>query len=145
MKDIKFRLYNKHDKKMYLFDPRWGNYYHGDGWVGAIPFEDEKVTYAPSNRIQLEPESCEWMQYVGLKDKNDKEIYEGDIVNLLPEGYIKIPAEVQITTRGIIFFRHDTRAGIYGADWCEFNAELSNAPIIGNIYENPELLKEVQG
>ena len=74
MREIKFRLYSKYYKKMFLFDPRWGNYSHGDGWIGAIPIEDNRVRYAPSNRQQLEPEGCEWMQFTGLLDKQGKEI-----------------------------------------------------------------------
>jgi len=80
------------------------------------------------------------MQFTGLLDENGREIYEGDIVNLLPRGYASIPAEVQITTRGVIFYRHDVQRGIYGANWCDYDTQGNNVIIIGNIYEHGHLL-----
>jgi hypothetical protein len=40
MRELKFKLFNKYDKKMYIYDPRWGNYGHGNGWVGGVLCED---------------------------------------------------------------------------------------------------------
>lgn len=133
MREIKFQLYNKKDKKMYLFDPRWGNYYHGDGWVGAIPIEEERVRYAPPNRVQLEPESCEWRQFTGLLDKNGQEIYEGDIVICFATGNSPAVVECNAPDGG---YNLRGRDGEYIEIF--YNEGLK---VIGNIYENPELLK----
>lgn len=67
------------------------------------------------------------MQYTGLKDKNGKEIYEGDIVRDL-EGTI-----------GVVEFKHGKFQALDDAKWdnLEFPDE---SEIIGNIYEDPNLL-----
>jgi len=81
------------------------------------------------------------MQYTGLKDINDKEIFEGDIVSF---------DDCTSTESG-----YCERGCIGVVEWCNETAsfEVSNrlsaesyevldeCVIIGNIYENPELLK----
>jgi uncharacterized phage protein (TIGR01671 family) len=71
--------------------------------------------------------SMELMQYTGLKDKNGKEVYEGDIIrdcNGLDCTWV-----VQWI---------DSEACYGGLDWCGNPNE-----VIGNIYENPELMEGV--
>ena len=73
------------------------------------------------------------MQYAGLKDKNSKEIYEGDIVgneNILTPG-----APIMC----------DCYSWSVGDGWPMyeyFSQYGNNLRIIGNIHENPELLEE---
>lgn len=74
------------------------------------------------------------MQYIGLKDKNGKEIYEGDVVRCKDYGEEPI---------GVIVYRGDG----FVIDWkseTDFNNSISvrldTTEVIGNIYENPELL-----
>ena len=72
------------------------------------------------------------MQYTGLRDKNGKEIYEGDILN---QGYGFKPFVIKD-------IRLDT---IKIARMIKFKQEHKNAveiEVIGNIYENPELLND---
>ncbi|MDH5645828.1 MAG: YopX family protein [Candidatus Heimdallarchaeota archaeon] len=78
----------------------------------------------------LERES---QQYTGLKDKNDKEIYEGDIVvcdAAKEAGYPMLERNI------VIWYRDRFQLSMYSANWY-FWAEME---IIGNIYENPELI-----
>lgn len=74
------------------------------------------------------------MQYTGLKDKNGKEIYEGDIIfESFGERYYKV-----------IFENASFRAEAEG-DFDEYSFDLidivaQGCEIVGNIYENPELI-----
>lgn len=76
-------------------------------------------------------------QYVGLKNKDGREIYEGDILRL-------------VTDFGEIFNREvyywDGRFGIHIEDETDilsiaYAVEANSAEIIGNIHDNPDLLK----
>jgi len=82
---------------------------------------------------------CVLMQYTGLKDKNGKEIYEGDIVHVTD--FFHGDAKVY---KGVVKFV----GGYYQIE----GQDIRNAPlgwiissddleVIGNIYENPELLE----
>jgi len=74
-----------------------------------------------------------FMQYTGLKDKDGKEIYEEDIVNYSIQGTKQvIPSVVEWTNTGFELFFQDTDP--------YFRLDLESVEVIGNIYENPELL-----
>lgn len=77
-------------------------------------------------------------QYTGLKDKNGKEIYEGDVMEI-PE------TEFNAEIIGRVLFEEDAyyiiplRGGhLWGLHW---SLRKHDAKIIGNIHDNPELLK----
>ena len=82
----------------------------------------------------------ELMQYTGLKDKNGKEIYEGDIllVQLQDYGCPKTELFKIIWDDSSVRYKlMDKNGDPWGFD------NSSPMEVIGNIYENPELLKEV--
>ncbi len=79
------------------------------------------------------------MQFTGLKDKNGKEIYEGDILAPMPNDYNPAYKGIWIIqyNRGAYeAVSPDDRTATWTPYWTEYQME-----VIGNIYENPELLK----
>ena len=84
---------------------------------------------------QLHPDN-ELMQYTGLKDKNGVDIYEGDLLG----GQLFFIGEVLYENGACIF---QDRIGTYiDPERHARRNDFENFEIIGNIYENPELLEE---
>ena len=140
-KIYKFRAWDKEEKKMFYFDNlKYFNNY-GEVAVGAynINSDNKECDYID---VDGGEEEGLLMQYTGLKDKNGKEIYEGDIVEntlINPQLLECYCANEIIGSVGYAFqFRklpNDT-----GMTW---RWETTDIQIIGNIYENPELLKKL--
>lgn len=130
MREIKFRALVK-DRKA-IFE------------VILIDYVSKKVTYLLERVGHLlsirdaKFNDVELMQYTGLKDKNNKEIYEGDILfESFGERYYKV-----------VFENGGFRAEFKG-DFDEHSFDLidvvaQGCEIVGNIYENPELMEEVR-
>jgi hypothetical protein len=108
MREIKFRAWDKLNKKM-LDD--------ADLWEWSY----ETVFRSCDHE-------CILMQFTGLKDKNGKEIYEGDI---LGDGIV---VEVQFHDGKFVGVQSNKKYSL--GDCCG-----NYGRILGNIYENPELLK----
>jgi uncharacterized phage protein (TIGR01671 family) len=127
MREIKFRVWSKEHRKMLHFDG--GGLlqeYHQlcFGWSD----EDEDDDW-PGEYNSLYMSDCELMQYTGMSDKTGGEVYEGDIVEADPElGSCWRLGEVRFTNGA---FR------VHGYVLIEAVKHLT---VIGNLYENPELL-----
>ena len=100
-----------------------------------IPTGDGKIRY-----IEHCVDSETICQYTGLKDKNGKEIYEGDIVQNLSEkkGYVAFLQQemgyVVVWDSCDVRLGHRARGGSYDHDL--------SLEVIGNIYDNKEYLEE---
>jgi len=139
MREIKFRAWDKVNKNMVEWDGMYG-LERGDDGVG--------VHIAIADQCYLFPEDCIILQYIGLKDKNGKEIYEGDVVELQnPKNQIQ-----KMRMSGVVIFSFAS----FGVEikrvdeWVGYNVEppemvwfLSSInmklfEVIGNIYEAVE-------
>jgi len=94
---------------------------------------DGVLTWRLNNNLRSD--DIELMQYTGLKDKNGKEIYEGDIIKFKDLNYDVCWNE------GMAGFRVRSQKGIAYITGDLFKAVDEGCKVIGNIYENPDLLK----
>lgn len=73
-------------------------------------------------------------QFTGLKDKNGVKIYEGDIVKML--NIDEYPMQIKWSEKWARFIFYNL------VDKKEMNLFTEQCEVIGNIYDNPELIKE---
>ncbi len=93
-----------------------------------------------SESAAIEPKTIG--QYTGLKDKNGKEIYEGDVVVAWSAGYRAV-GEVKQRIDGLwIMYPAYQKGKLWGL--CPNPKGETSVEIIGNIHENPELLGGTQ-
>ena len=129
MREIKFRAWSKLLNKMLS---------HED--LNKTLKNLTKIEYIAGIFLPLNSD-VEVMQYTGLKDSNGNEIYEGDIVKI--EDYFGGDLIGNIvydeTTAGYVFHKGDER------NYFQMTLDLESYVyyVIGNIYENTELLEEV--
>jgi uncharacterized phage protein (TIGR01671 family) len=135
MREIKFRVWEENVKQMFYN-------------VGIVNDELYLMLDGVGFDVVGDYREFKLMQYTGLKDKNGKEIYEGDIIHSLSPFF---------TGEGTI---HDYDDDYYEVVWMEEEArfclkkknglyayvdELIEPTVKGNIFENPEILEEQHG
>ena len=128
MREIKFRAYYEGE----MFD---------------IPFGKDMYWYEEQGRDDISDYKI--MQYTGLKDKNGTEIYEGDIMKeTYHAGYRLHEVCIGEYDNGEGYGDNESGLGVYTKEhkpWDNNRVVIGDylaigGDIIGNIYENPELL-----
>jgi uncharacterized phage protein (TIGR01671 family) len=123
MREINFRAWDDKNKKMLHNVATGTQTLFGDAGEGKAELQD-----------------CYLMQYTGLKDKNGKEIYEGDVVE-----FHNIDTSVPVHRLPVVW-RDDAAGFVCSNDKVSRGVDMAagydtiHGEVIGNIYENPNLL-----
>lgn len=107
--------------------------------VSEIDFNEKYVANDDGTVYYFD--EIELVQYTGLKDKNGVEIYEGDIVETVYNG--EVFAGVVVYDLSEVDFKVTDGKEKYGRNF-QYLAGNDENEVIGNIYENPELLEETK-
>lgn len=127
---IKFRAWDKVNKRM--------------EYVGAIQFthprgtcpgEIESIGIDKYDAIN-DPNEFELMQFTGLKDKNGKDVFEGDILHYYMDSSKRFPWTVSFENGCFVRSRE-----FRGGSSVILNDKIDGFEVIGNIYETPELME----
>ena len=131
-REIKFRVWDNFNEQFLKSDTANLNFLYNGQWLPVSKF--------------IGSESYTIQQFTGLKDKNGKEIYEGDMVNLTKRGITHGPDAEDVKNAEVWYSLEDC-AFVFGkyksADytwWYSMADVLYDFEVVGNIFENPNLL-----
>ena len=125
MREIKFRVFNGSAMEYNVIGGKFGFFYVNPTNNGL----DERDTASITPFNTKYPDTVPVMKFTGLKDVNDVDIYEGDIV------------EVKFDDGGINMVVKFDRCQFYldGEGFWSMSGSGSKFKVIGNIHQNPEL------
>lgn len=131
---IKFRAWHKELGRMMSISDMWFNV----DSLGEIGLNDAIM----NDYITVSPDEIELMQSTGLKDKNGKEIFEGDILEVTDKhSWLEVVSynqeKAMFVTEEINREFKVPESPLYDL----FDTNIFKFKVIGNIYENPELLE----
>ena len=138
----KFRAWDKHSKKMYSPEEIESIPNRSEEFEGVICLvNNSQVKHNLTGRYTRLESCVEIMQFTGLKDKNNKEIFEGDIVSCYSwfDGMDNKPEE---KTNIVVEMKFDTTISEKWGGGPDGVRRYEDIEVIGNIFENPELIKE---
>lgn len=181
IREIKFRVGDKSNNQFFymdFMDPRW-TAVNPTGVLGRdyvaleasvrsesnpMTYRDPSIKFGPKERSKLV-----WQQFTGIKDRDNKKIYEGDLLTIWlandPIGsglvevkwsdrgeFILVPRTIKEVDLAAMYFRgtkcvtgYDGEGDpIWTQTWFDHPLSKFNGCILqieGNIFENPELLK----
>lgn len=118
MREIKFR---------YTVVRKNGHVFHEDFTIESLELDSSSNGWLTVNNVDIKNE-LHRRQFTGLHDKNENEVYEGDILSMADFMF-------PITVNSFHGYRFK-----WGADILT-RANAKYGEVIGNIYENPELLE----
>ncbi|MCP9060403.1 MULTISPECIES: YopX family protein [unclassified Streptococcus] len=125
----KFRAWDKARNEM-NYKVMVGNCDLSDGnWTCPIIWIEER-----KNWLHFDDDYECIMQSTGLKDKNGKEIFEGDIVKMAKDVYSEPTYYEVVRHRGGAYRLESKQHG------CELWLRHTGCEVVGNVYENKELL-----
>ena len=128
MKTVKFRIWNGIEMVYDITSGKFGTFYVNPEKGNGLNPEDTASLTVNTTKYH---EGMPLMQYSGIDDKNGKEIYEGDIFKL---GAEKEVFEVRFEHGCFMAFCNGKQYGPIG------ELQICFIDIIGNIYQNAELL-----
>jgi uncharacterized phage protein (TIGR01671 family) len=140
-RELKFNVWDKLNQR---FCPIHVDAYkitwHGDFWSISCSELYDKTCF-PFSR--LDSDRFVICQYTGLKDKNGKEIYDNDIIfyHAIQERFEDIQTGIVTWDQEMSSWVMQIKDGPPGSFYFLYKSLPNDYKIIGNIFENPELLK----